>query len=91
MVKKQLFILMLFVMLLPGCVSYDQMLKKIPKVEFESFSYHRGGNTTSASISATNAVIEKGVIEVEYIHIIQDWGPFLNFDVQLRGYRRKIK
>lgn len=89
--KRQLFVLMIIGMLLPGCAAYNQMLKDIPSVEFESFTYSRGGNTTSATISATNAVLKDGVLEIEHIHITQNWGPFLDFDVQMRGYKRKIK
>ena len=87
--KKGL-ILLVFVLLIFGCVPYNEMIKRIPLVEFNSFSYHRAGNITSASITATGARIENGVITIDDIHIIEDYGPFVNFDIQLHGYRRKI-
>lgn len=72
-----------------GC-AYNSFLDQIPMAEFESFSYHRSGNVTSATVTAQGASIKDRVITIQELHITADYGPFVNFDVQLKGYRRAL-
>jgi len=82
--------LMLIMALLLGCAGYSAFLDQIPMAEFESFSYHRGGNVSSATVTATGASIKDRAITIDTLHITADYGPFVNFDVQLKGYRRQL-
>ena len=88
---KSLFGLLLFIFVfvfLYSCASYTKMLKSVPNAEFKLFKYHRGGNVTSATITATGAKIEGGKISFENIDIDLDYGPFVNWTIHLEGYRR---
>ena len=83
-------LLIVFILIMTGCGGYKKLLREIPLLEFESFSYHRGGNVTSATITATGAKVEDGFVTIQDLHITADYGPFVNFDVQLKGYRREV-
>jgi starvation-inducible outer membrane lipoprotein len=84
------FTLLLFSLGLCGCQSVTKQLQQVPSVEFESFSYHRSGNVTSASIVATNAKKTDDKLEIEAVSIQQNYGPFLSTNIELRGYKRAI-
>ena len=76
-------------LLCQGCA--DRLISKIPHAEFDKFSYHRGGNVTSASVTATKSRIKDGKITIESLEVQEDWGPAFNFTVTLEGYKRKIE
>lgn len=80
-------LLLVFIIVLSGCVSLDN----IPRVEFDRFEYSRAGNVTSASIVATGARKEGDSIKIDHVSIIENWGPVLNFKLIIEGYKRKIK
>lgn len=84
-------LLVLSLLFVKGCGGYNDMLKKIPDASFESFSYHRGGNVTSAQITATNATIDDNTISIENIDIALDYGPLVNFKLNLKGYQRQLQ
>lgn len=88
--KRFNLILVLSTFLLSGCTSISSSLNKIPNAEFQSFSYHRTGNVTSASVMATNAKKENGKLSVEAISVQTNYGPFLSVNLELRGYKRDV-
>lgn len=88
---KQLnFLLVLSTFLLSSCASVTKQLNQIPNTEFQSFSYHRSGNVTSASVIATNAKKENDKLSIESISIQTNYGPFLSVNLELRGYKRDV-
>lgn len=66
------------------------LINDIPKIEFETFEYDRGGNVTSAHIEATNSRFVDDHILVDEIVIKSDYGPAVNFRVKITGYKREI-
>lgn len=82
--------LILSLYFLKGCGGCNEMLKKIPDASFGSFSYHRGGNVTSAQITATNGKIYDDTLSVENIALALDYGPFVNFKLNVKGYKRRL-
>ncbi len=72
---------------LTGCGGLG-LIDEIPRAEFKKFEYHRGGNVTSAHITATDSRIVDGGVEVGSINIQADYGPAVNFNIKLEGYRR---
>ena len=87
---KRYFGFMLVVFFVLGCSGYSDIIKKIPDVRFESFAYHRGIFMSSATITATGASIEGDLLTIDSLHITEDFGPFGNVSIQLKGYQRKI-
>ena len=79
---NKLIVLIMIIFLFIGCSSYNRLIKEIPLVEFDSFSYHRAGNISSATITAIGAKIENEEISIHELHITEDWGPFINFNIQ---------
>lgn len=73
-----------------GCGCADRLIEKIPNAEFESFSYHRGGNVTSANVTASKSKIKDNKITIESLEIQEDWGPAFNFNLEIKGYSREI-
>jgi len=72
-----------------GCAG--RLLNKVPEAEVTKFSYHRGGNITSADIQAENARITGDTLQIESLSISEDWGPAANVIIHLEGYKRRIK
>lgn len=73
-----------------GCATGKGLLLEIPTAEFESFEYHRAGNMTSMDISARNSKLDGDSISIEEVSIKADYGPTVNFNLSLKGYKRKI-
>jgi hypothetical protein len=88
---KKLIILALSCCFLASCASLDKRIGKIPKCEFTKFEYVRGGNVTSASISAENSIIEGDYLHIESIRIDENFGPAVNFHVVLEGFKIKVE
>jgi hypothetical protein len=86
---KRLFFLLIICLTAFGCA--DRLISKVPSAEFRNFEYHRAGNMSSAHIKATNSKVKDDQIEIEMLNIQEDWGPFVNFNILLEGYKRKIK
>lgn len=78
-----------FAFAMVGC-SYKALLGKIPDVEFDEFTYHRAGNFTSADITAKGCRYDgdKDSLIVDDVSVKADYGPFLNFNIGLKGYKR---
>ena len=76
---------------LTGCGTADKLLNKIPSSEFKTFEYHRAGNATSADIVAIGSSIKDGYLTIDSLSIKEDWGPFVNFNMKMEGYKRKLK
>ncbi len=88
--KNVLLLLLLGLLLLvAGCAGMD-LISMIPEAEFTRFQYDRGGNVTSAHIEATNSKITGDEIQIDEISIKSDYGPAVNFNIKLEGYRRKL-
>jgi hypothetical protein len=83
---KYLFLL-LFPFLLFSC-SGKSLLHEIPNAEFTKFSYHRAGNMSSLHIEARNAKMDNNEIVIESVTVQADYGPFVNFNIRLEGYKR---
>ena len=66
------------------------MLDKIPHVEFDKYEYHRSGNVTSADITAIGGVINEDELMIESLHIKADYGPMVNFNILIEGYKEYI-
>ena len=76
-------------MALSGCATGQGLMDMVPNAEFKRFEYNRGANFTSMHIVAINArKTLGGEIEVEKVNIIGDYGPWVNFNITLEGYRR---
>ncbi len=86
----KIFLLVIVTMLLSGCAT-SSYLNKLPDFEFEEFEYHRSGNTTSADIVAKNAVKDGGLLLIEEVVIKEDWGPFFNANIRIKGLSRAIQ
>lgn len=82
--------ILFLLVLLVGCGGYKKLLTQVPDVEFESFTYHRAGNVTSATITATGAKLAGDVLTVDDLTITADYGPFVNFNINMKGYRRDL-
>ncbi len=83
-------ILILLTLTLSGCAT-SSYLNKLPDFEFEEFEYHRSGNTTSADIVAKNAVKDGDLLLIEEVVIKEDWGPFFNANIRIKGLSRAIQ
>jgi hypothetical protein len=66
-------------------------MEKIPNTEFKSFSYYRAGNFSSASVEAKNGHLKENTLEIESITIKENWGPAVNFYLNIEGYKREKK
>lgn len=86
----KLSILIITALLLSSC-SATNLIGKIPNAQFDRFEYHRGGNVTSADVQATNAVITDGELKIQELRIKADYGPMVNFNIYIEGYRRVIE
>lgn len=73
-----------------GCAQFQAQINKIPLAEFDSFEYHRGGNVTSATITASGARIVDGKLSIKDISITEDWGPAFSLHVGIKGYKRPV-
>jgi hypothetical protein len=85
---KRFMLLALCCLALTGCA--NSLIKKLPHATFDEFSYHRGGNVTSATITARNGEFKDGVFTVEDMSITEDWGPAFNADIKIKGYKRTL-
>jgi len=83
--KKLLLLIIPF--LLFGC-SGKSLMQQIPMAEFENFEYHRAGNFSSLHIQAQNAHMDKDLIIIDSVSLQADYGPFVNFNIKLEGYKR---
>ena len=63
-------------------------MREIPMAEFDTFEYHRAGNLSSLHIQAENAHMDKDIIIIEKVSLQADYGPFVNFNIKLEGYKR---
>lgn len=72
------------------CASYQKQLAKIPQASCESFEYHRGGNFSSADIVATGISKEGNVLKIQSVSFVENWGPFFNTHVTIKGYSRTL-
>lgn len=89
---KNIFLIMIVALLCQGCAGCaSRLIDKVPQAEFEKFSYHRGGNVTSASVVAAGSQIKDGVITIDSLEVQENWGPAVNFTITLEGYKREIK
>lgn len=70
--------------LLGGC-GYHDLMAKIPNTAFKRFEYHRGGNFSSAHITAVDAIKIDGSVYVGEATLTSDYGPFVNFTILLEG------
>ena len=71
-------------LLLSGC-GYHDLMSKIPNTAFDRFEYHRGGNFSSAHITAIDAIKVDGSVYVGKATLTSDYGPFVNFTILLEG------
>ena len=74
---------------LSGC-SQKSLIREIPLVEFNKFEYHRAGNFSSAHISAENSSINDEAVQIEKLSIQADYGPVVNFNIIIEGYKREL-
>lgn len=74
---------------LSGC-SQKSLINEIPLVEFDKFEYHRAGNFSSAHISAENSSITEKEVHIEKLSIQADYGPAVNFNITMEGYKREL-
>ena len=87
--------LLLVLLSVSGCAGYTHMLNAIPYAEFGEFRYSRGGNFSTATISASNAWFEggapgeTGTLVIGDATITVDYGPFVNFDVYIENWHRE--
>ena len=75
--------------MLSGCAS-TRLIDKIPYASFDKFSYHRGGNVTSADIQATGASFDGKVMAIQSLSIKEDWGPAASLSIYIEGLRRYV-
>jgi hypothetical protein len=73
-----------------GCSTGKGLLSQIPMAEFERFEYHRAGNMTSMDMVARDSKIDGDSILVDEVSIKADYGPVINFNIFLKGYKRQI-
>lgn len=82
----KLLMIIIAALFLQGCVvSY---LDKIPQGEFEEFHYDRAGNMSSVHITAVGAKKTNDEVIINLINIAVDYGPFINFKMYIKGYKR---
>lgn len=84
---KQLLIILLSFLLF-GC-SGKSLLRDIPMAGFDKFEYHRAGNMTSLHITATGAIMDEDYVVIDFVNVIADYGPWVNFNILLEGYSRE--
>ena len=85
-------LLMTFVFLFCiGCTPLHTMIETIPNVEFDTFYSHRGGNVTSATVSAEDAVKEGDNIIIGEVEVTLDYGPFFNYYMKMTGFTRMVE
>ena len=82
----KLALLLSIALLFQGCIL--SQLDKIPKGEFEEFTYDRTGNYSSVHIIANKAKTTKNSTKIENVDITADYGPFVSFKIHLKGYKR---
>ena len=81
---KKLSILIVCLLLISGC-SMKGLIAEIPTNEFKEFRYHRGGNATSATIIAREAIKEGNLLMIQTVDITADYGPFASFTLFIEG------
>lgn len=86
----KLFFLLLLTILLSSCASFDKDLESIPDIECETFTYNRGGNFSSSFIQVKGAKIDGEYIVFDEVIIDTKYGPVVNFNLRIEGYKRKI-
>jgi len=79
--------LLFALVLLQGCAT-SRLIDKIPYASFDKFSYHRGGNVTSADIQATGASFDGKIMTIQSLNIKEDWGPAASLSISIEGYKR---
>jgi hypothetical protein len=84
---KNFLFLAIAALLFTGCAGID-LINEVPQAEFKRFEYHRGGNCTSAHITAIDSKLVDGVLEIGEIQIQADYGPAVNWNITLEGYKR---
>ena len=91
--KRLLLTSLVLATLMAGCqgCSMKSLLNEVPDGEFKNFEYHRAGNGTSAGITASNAAIQDGQLTIEQLSIKADYGPFVNFNIKLEGWKKGDK
>jgi len=87
------FILILFICLvIPGCgSSFKSEMANIPDISFDSMEYHRAGNFTSFDLEAINSKVDGCTNEIELLKIKADYGMAVNFNIEIKGYKRELK
>lgn len=73
--------------LLTGCSSKG-LLNELPKISCESYESHRAGNFSSSHIYADGVVVTDDKVGIEKLRITADYGPFVNFNIIIKGYSR---
>ena len=73
---------------LQGCVA--SQLDRIPPGEFAEFQYDRAGNMSSVHITAVGAKKTNEGVTIDLVNIAVDYGPFVNFKVYIKGYKRPL-
>ena len=72
-----------------GCGNIKAHLNDLPSIAFESVSYKRMGNISTAIIEAEGARVEGNVLYIDRVKIIENW-PWISVDFQMEGYSRKL-
>lgn len=76
--------------LLSSCTTPQEQLIKIPEIEFDDFSYSRTGNVTATTIDATGAKRNDKEIVIDSVKVTTS-NPFFGANIQIKGYKRKLK
>lgn len=72
-----------------GC-SLQNELNNIPQIDFDILEYHRAGNGTSADIRAEGSSINGCSQVVKSLSVRADYGPFVNFSIDIQGLKRTV-
>lgn len=85
---KKLLLVLCLLPLLFGC-SGKSLMADIPMAAFDKFEYHRAGNVSSLHITASGAIMDEDYVVIDKVHVIADYGPWVNFNIIVEGYSRE--
>jgi len=83
-------ILLLGLVITPGCLNLSQTIQELPGYEFGELNYARTGNITSTTVNAQNAKIEGDVLTIESVNVVHS-NPLFGINANVKGLKRPAR
>jgi hypothetical protein len=83
-------ILLLGLVITPGCMNLSKTIQELPGYEFGELNYARTGNITSTTIHAENAKIENDVLSIESVNVVHS-NPLFGINANVKGLKRPAR